>query len=114
MLTLASSNPAKYAPFGGVLERLRLSLQPPPQPLPEIQTLSFHESLEAKARAAATLFGRPVLVDDAGLVLEALAALPRSAHLTGPPRSRPCRAKATPERCLGPRRDGMPPWLLAA
>jgi inosine/xanthosine triphosphate pyrophosphatase family protein/diadenosine tetraphosphate (Ap4A) HIT family hydrolase len=44
--------------------------------LPEIQTLSFSETLAAKARAAAEHFGRPVLVDDAGLVLEAYQPFP--------------------------------------
>ncbi|MGO8930136.1 MAG: non-canonical purine NTP pyrophosphatase [Limisphaerales bacterium] len=76
MLTLVTSNPAKYAPFARQLERLRLQLQAPPGPLPEIQTFSFSEALAAKARAAAELFGRPVLVDDAGLVLEAYRPFP--------------------------------------
>jgi inosine/xanthosine triphosphate pyrophosphatase family protein/diadenosine tetraphosphate (Ap4A) HIT family hydrolase len=60
MLTLVTSNPAKYAPFARDLERLRLTI----------------ETLSAKARAAATLFGRPVLVDDTGLVLEAYVPFP--------------------------------------
>jgi inosine/xanthosine triphosphate pyrophosphatase family protein/diadenosine tetraphosphate (Ap4A) HIT family hydrolase len=76
MLTLVTSNPPKYAPFARQLERLRLQLQAPPGPLPEIQTSSFSEALAAKARAAAELFGRPVLVDDAGLVLEAYQPFP--------------------------------------
>src|ERR1700689_34510 len=76
MLTLVTSNPAKYAPFASELERLRLKLEPPAQPLPEIQSLNFLETLTAKAHAAAALFGRPVLVDDAGLVLEAYAPFP--------------------------------------
>ena len=76
MMTLVTSNPAKYAPFARQLERLRLQLQLPPGPLPEIQTFSFAEALAAKARAAAELFGRPVLVDDAGLVLEAYQPFP--------------------------------------
>jgi inosine/xanthosine triphosphate pyrophosphatase family protein/diadenosine tetraphosphate (Ap4A) HIT family hydrolase len=76
MLTLVTSNPAKYAPVARQLERLRLQLQPPPDPLPEIQTFSFCEALAAKARAAAEAFGKPVLVDDAGLVLEAYQPFP--------------------------------------
>ena len=76
MLTLVTSNPAKYAPFAQQLERLRLQLEPPPGPLPEIQTFSFSEALAAKARVAAELFGRPVLVDDTGLVLEAYRPFP--------------------------------------
>jgi ATP adenylyltransferase len=76
MLTLVTSNPAKYAPFACDLERLRLKLEPPAQPLPEIQSLNFLETLTAKARAAAAMFGRPVLVDDTGLVLDAYPAFP--------------------------------------
>jgi inosine/xanthosine triphosphate pyrophosphatase family protein/diadenosine tetraphosphate (Ap4A) HIT family hydrolase len=76
MLTLVTSNPAKYAPFARDLERLRIALEPPKQALPELQGLSFTETLAAKARAAATMFGRPVLVDDAGLVLEAYKPFP--------------------------------------
>jgi XTP/dITP diphosphohydrolase len=55
---------------------LRLALEPPNQPLPEIQSLDFAETLTAKARAAAALFGRPVLVDDTGVVLEAYTPFP--------------------------------------
>lgn len=76
MLTLVSANPAKYEPFTRVLERLRIGVEPPPGTLPEIQVLDFKASLEAKARAAAEIFGRPVLVDDAGLVLEAWRPFP--------------------------------------
>ena len=76
MLTLVSSNSAKYEPFAADLERLRIQIEPPLGPLPEIQTLDFGESLAAKARAAAAMFERPVLVDDAGLVLEAWRPFP--------------------------------------
>jgi XTP/dITP diphosphohydrolase len=76
MLTLVTSNPAKYAPFAPELERLGLTLEPPSQPLPELQSLNFIETLTAKARAAALQFGRPVIVDDSGLVLEAFPAFP--------------------------------------
>lgn len=76
MLTLVTSNPAKYAPFAPELKRFSLTVAAPPQPLPEIQSLHFAETLTAKARAAAALFGRPVLVDDTGLVLEAYPSFP--------------------------------------
>jgi inosine/xanthosine triphosphate pyrophosphatase family protein/diadenosine tetraphosphate (Ap4A) HIT family hydrolase len=76
MLTLVSSNPAKYAPFASVLERLRIEIVPPGEALPELQVLRFQDAVAAKARAAAHLFKRPVLVDDAGLVLEAYAPFP--------------------------------------
>ena len=76
MLTLVTTNPAKYAPFARDLERLRIVLERPPQPIVELQSLSFSEALGEKARAAAAMFGRPVLVDDAGLVLEAYGRFP--------------------------------------
>ena len=76
MITLVTSNPAKYEPFAADLERLRLTIQPPAQPLPELQSLNFIETLMAKAKAAAALFGRPVIVDDTGLVLEAYPSFP--------------------------------------
>jgi inosine/xanthosine triphosphate pyrophosphatase family protein/diadenosine tetraphosphate (Ap4A) HIT family hydrolase len=76
MLTLVTSNSAKYAPFSADLEKLRIRMEGPPQALPEIQSLNFTETLTAKARAAAALFGRPVIVDDTGLVLEAYAPFP--------------------------------------
>jgi ATP adenylyltransferase len=76
MLTLVTSNPAKYAPFAQMLERFRVELQRPPGLLPELQTSSFSEALAAKARGAAEHFGRPVLVDDAGVVLEAYKPFP--------------------------------------
>src|SRR5215469_6537924 len=76
MLTLVTSNPGKYAPFARELERMRIALEPPPEPLVEIQASDFEATLSAKAKAAARLFGHPVLVDDAGLVLEAYKAFP--------------------------------------
>lgn len=76
MLTLATSNPSKYTPFAPDLERMRLTLEPPLEHLPEIQSLNFIETLTAKARAAAAMFGRPVLVDDTGLRLEAYNSFP--------------------------------------
>ena len=55
---------------------MRLTLTPPLSALPEIQSLNFAETLAEKARAAAGMFGRPVIVDDTGLVLEAYAPFP--------------------------------------
>jgi inosine/xanthosine triphosphate pyrophosphatase family protein/diadenosine tetraphosphate (Ap4A) HIT family hydrolase len=76
MLTLVTSNAAKFRPFACELERLRITIESPMEPLPEIQSLSFIETLSAKSRAAATQFGRPVLVDDTGLMLEAYPSFP--------------------------------------
>jgi inosine/xanthosine triphosphate pyrophosphatase family protein/diadenosine tetraphosphate (Ap4A) HIT family hydrolase len=76
MLTLVTTNPAKYEPFAQDLERMRISLVPPKAEVPELQCLSFDQALAHKARAMADLFGHPVLVDDAGLVLEAYRPFP--------------------------------------
>jgi XTP/dITP diphosphohydrolase len=76
MLTLVTSNAAKFRPFAAELDRFRIAIEPPSEPLPEIQSLSFIETLTAKARAAAAQFGRPVLVDDTGLILDAYAPFP--------------------------------------
>lgn len=76
MLTLVTSNPAKYQPFAQLLERLRIGLTAPTVAVPELQCATFAEALEHKARAMAQLFGHPVLVDDAGLVLDAYRPFP--------------------------------------
>jgi len=76
MLTLLTANPAKYSPFASRLERWRIVLESPRQALFELQSLDFGQALAAKARAAAAMCGRPVLVDDAGLVLEACRPFP--------------------------------------
>lgn len=76
MLTLVTTNPSKYAPFAQALERMRISLVPPKREAPELQTLSFADALAHKAKAMAQIFGQPVLVDDAGLVLEAYKPFP--------------------------------------
>jgi XTP/dITP diphosphohydrolase len=76
MLTLVTTNPAKYEPFAQNLERLRIGLSAPKAEVPELQSLTFAEALAHKARSMAQLFDRPVLVDDAGLILEAYAPFP--------------------------------------
>ena len=76
MLTLVTTNPSKYEPFAKDLERLRIGLAAPKTQVPELQSLSFAEALAHKAKAMAEMFGRPVLVDDAGLVLEAYKPFP--------------------------------------
>jgi ATP adenylyltransferase len=76
MLTLLTASPAKYAPFASRLERWRIVLEAPTEALLEPQTVDFGEAIAAKARAAAARCGRPVLVDDAGLVLERYRPFP--------------------------------------
>ena len=76
MLTLVTTNPSKYAPFATDLERMRIDLSAPKQDVPELQSLTFEEALAHKARAMAQMFGHPVLVDDAGLVLEVYSPFP--------------------------------------
>ncbi|HVV73718.1 MAG TPA: non-canonical purine NTP pyrophosphatase, partial [Verrucomicrobiae bacterium] len=76
MLTLVTSNTSKYQPFQPELERMRITLEKPKREMPELQSLSFAEALQAKTRVMAEAFGRPVLVDDAGVVLEAYKPFP--------------------------------------
>ena len=76
MLTLVTTNPSKYEPFARDLERMRIELAVPKWDVPELQTLTFADALCHKAEAMARMFERPVLVDDAGLVLEAYAPFP--------------------------------------
>ncbi len=76
MLTLVSTNPLKYEPFARDLERFRISLVAPMRDVPELQSLTFSEALAHKAQAMAQLFGLPVLVDDAGLILDAYHPFP--------------------------------------
>ena len=76
MLTLVTANPAKYQPFAEQLKRMRILLEVPGKHLPELQTLSFDEAVREKARSLAEFHGRPVLVDDAGLILEAYQPFP--------------------------------------
>jgi XTP/dITP diphosphohydrolase len=76
MLTLVTTNPSKYKPFASGLERMRIGLSAPKYEVPELQSLTFAEALAHKAQAMAQMFGRPVLVDDAGLILEAYNPFP--------------------------------------
>lgn len=76
MLSLVTTNPSKYEPFARELERMRITVSAPKEDVPELQSLIFAEALAHKARAMAELFGRPVLVDDAGLILEAYHPFP--------------------------------------
>jgi inosine/xanthosine triphosphate pyrophosphatase family protein/diadenosine tetraphosphate (Ap4A) HIT family hydrolase len=76
MLTLVTTNPLKYEPFAHKLEQMRILVVPPKGEVPELQSLTFTEAISHKARMMTELFGRPVLVDDAGLVLEAYPSFP--------------------------------------
>lgn len=55
---------------------LRIELETLDLDLPEIQALDVAEVAAAKARAAYEALGRPVLVEDSGLVVEAWNGLP--------------------------------------
>ena len=55
---------------------MRIDLAAPKNEVPELQSLNFEEALAHKAQAMTRMFGRPVLVDDAGLVLEAYTPFP--------------------------------------
>lgn len=75
-LALVTTNPAKYALFQAELDRLGVEIVAPPHPLIEIQSDDWGEIVGAKARTAARSLGRPCLVDDAGLVLDAYPDFP--------------------------------------
>ena len=75
-MILATTNPLKYAGLERMLARAGIRLMPPPVPLPEIQSLDFREAGEFKARTLFAAIESPVLVDDAGLVLDAYPGFP--------------------------------------
>ena len=72
-LLFVSSNPGKVreveAILGTPVEQLALDL-------PEIQALDVADVVRAKARAAFAEAGRPVVVEDTGLFIDALRGLP--------------------------------------
>ncbi|MEI7843230.1 MAG: non-canonical purine NTP pyrophosphatase [Gallionellaceae bacterium] len=75
-IPLVTSNFAKYALFHPILERLGIELVTPPQSCHEIQSDNWGEIIEEKARSAARSLGRPCIVDDAGLMLDAYPGFP--------------------------------------
>lgn len=75
-IPLVTSNLAKYALFQPILERLGVELVTPPQSCYEIQSDDWVEIIKEKARAAARSLGRPCIVDDAGLLLDAYPGFP--------------------------------------
>jgi XTP/dITP diphosphohydrolase len=76
MLTLLTGNPRKYEPLAELLDRLEIRAQAPDFELPELQHADFPTVLKHKARRAAEAFGKPCLVDDSGLVLDAYPGFP--------------------------------------
>ncbi len=75
-IPLVTSNLAKYALFQPILERLGVELVTPPQSCYEIQSDDWVEIIKEKARAVARSLGRPCIVDDAGLLLDAYPGFP--------------------------------------
>lgn len=75
-IPLVTSNLAKYALFQPILERLGVELVTPHQSCYEIQSEDWVEIIKEKARAAARSLGRPCIVDDAGLLLDAYPGFP--------------------------------------
>ncbi|MBY0110454.1 non-canonical purine NTP pyrophosphatase [Patescibacteria group bacterium] len=73
MLTLVTSNKNKTLEY----ERyLGVPIANEPLDLPEIQSLSHEEVIEAKVRDAYARIGSPVLVDDSGLLIDGMNGLP--------------------------------------
>lgn len=75
-IPLVTSNVAKYALFQPILERLGVELVKPIQSCYEIQSDDWIEIIKEKARATARSIGRPCIVDDAGLILDAYPGFP--------------------------------------
>lgn len=75
-MILLTTNPAKYEPFSTQLVALGVTLEQPRVPLIEIQAQSIEACASAKAIRAARDYEQPVLVDDAGLLLDAHPGFP--------------------------------------
>lgn len=83
----ATQNPGKLREAAAILEGSGLELVVPPMWIGQEETgLTYLENARAKAAAVARLTQRPVLAEDAGLEVDALAGLPgpRSARFAGP------------------------------
>ncbi len=78
-LLLASGNAGKFKELQAVLQPLGIELSAQPQ-TPEFEVAetgsTFVENAIIKARHAAVLTGQPVLADDSGLIVDALAGRP--------------------------------------
>jgi inosine/xanthosine triphosphate pyrophosphatase family protein len=75
-IPLVTSNHSKYKLFQPILNRLGVELVTPPRNNYEIQSEDWVEVIEEKARTAARSLGRPCIVDDAGLLLDAYPGFP--------------------------------------
>lgn len=71
-----SSNRHKYAEAKGILGELGIRANHLRITLPEVQSSSQAAISKAKADAAFAMYGRPVLVEDAGLHVESLGGFP--------------------------------------
>ena len=72
-LLLATSSRHKSAQIAALLSR---PIQQITIDLPEVQAIAVQEVIEAKARAAYVHVGRPVLVEDTGLMIHSWHGLP--------------------------------------
>jgi len=75
-MILATTNPAKYAGMESLLESSGIVFTSPPVKLLELQSLDFKEVAEYKALSLFKAIGKPVIVDDAGLLLDAYPDFP--------------------------------------
>ena len=75
-MLLLTSNPRKYEPLADVLADMQISLRKPDFELPELQDLDFEAVVAHKAKTAAEALGKPCLVDDAGVLLDAYPGFP--------------------------------------
>lgn len=72
-ITYITGNPEKAKRFSAALG---IELKHQAIDVPEIQSLSIDEVVEAKARSAFAIVGTPVVVEDTALVIESLGKLP--------------------------------------
>lgn len=75
-MRLATTNQAKYAGMESLLESSGIVFTPPPVKLLELQSLDLMEVGEYKAISLYDVIKQPVIVDDAGLLLDAYQNFP--------------------------------------
>lgn len=75
-VTFASTNPNKYREVKSILEPHGIAVDFAQAELVEIQSDSLEEIAREKARSAFAKIGRPVIVEDDGLYIDALNGFP--------------------------------------
>jgi inosine/xanthosine triphosphate pyrophosphatase family protein len=76
VIRLVTSNIDKYAPYEARLRENDIVLTRPEGETEEIQTMDADRAVVRKAQSVFALYGSPVIVDDAALLLDAYAGFP--------------------------------------